>query len=422
MPTFAFARQHRWVLTFGLSTAVCSSFGQTFFISLFATDLMARFHLDSAGWGALYGAATIGSALSLPVLGPIIDKINLKKYVLAIAGMMMMAMLTLSAAASTITLGLGLFMARLSGQGLFSHTAATSVSRYFDARRGAALGITGLGFPLGEALFPLLCVASIAKVGVAQTFVQIAALVGLIYLPLTWFSLRGIDTSPSGFRATAPGSDDDDDDRPAEPSATPRAWTRAEVLAHPGTWLLMGFWVLPACLLTGFFFHQLKLAEQSGWSSTFLAQAFVAFAIARAAFGFLGGPLVDRFGAARLLPLTLLPMGLGFGVLILTRAPTAAFVYFGLLGMTHGLGLPVRSALLAELFGVVHLGAVKSIFFTAAVLSSALSPPLFGWALDAGWNFSRLAGASVAVTLLGSAASIPAVRWLSNPAARRSPR
>ena len=65
----------RW-LAAGLVLTLCSSFGQTFFISLFAAEIKQAHGLTDGGWGAVYTAGTLTSAallirrLERRVLGP----------------------------------------------------------------------------------------------------------------------------------------------------------------------------------------------------------------------------------------------------------------------------------------------------------------------------------------------------------------
>ena len=47
---------------------------------------------------------------------------------------------------------------RLSGQGLMSHTATTTISRFFEKTRGRALSTTWLGLSLAEFILPLLII------------------------------------------------------------------------------------------------------------------------------------------------------------------------------------------------------------------------------------------------------------------------
>ena len=54
----------RWLLAGALLTLV-SSFGQTFFISLFAGESRKTFNLSHGDWGAIYGFGTFASAIVL---------------------------------------------------------------------------------------------------------------------------------------------------------------------------------------------------------------------------------------------------------------------------------------------------------------------------------------------------------------------
>jgi MFS family permease len=97
---------------------------------------------------------------------------------------------------------------------------------------------------------------------------------------------------------------------------------------------------------------------------------------------FLTGPWVDRFTAVKLFPYYQFPMALGFLILGLGQNSWAAPLSFLLSGFSVGSGGPIKSAIWAELYGVKHLGAIKSSFATLMVLSTAASPALFGWILD----------------------------------------
>ena len=75
-----FLATYKTILAFGLVTALSSSFGQTFFISLFLPYFMADFDLSKGDFGFLYGGCTLVSAMCLPMLGARIDRLDLKRY------------------------------------------------------------------------------------------------------------------------------------------------------------------------------------------------------------------------------------------------------------------------------------------------------------------------------------------------------
>ena len=134
-------------------------------------------------------------------------------------------------------------------------------------------------------------------------------------------------------------------------------------------------------LLTGLFFHQVAIADSFGFENTVMASAFLFFGIARGISAFAIGPWIDKIGANRLLPFTLLPLLLG--MLIMGSYPHSfiAPIYLGLAGTSVGFGAPVKSAFLVEAFGTTHLGAIRSVFATLAVLATAGCPPLMGYYL-----------------------------------------
>ena len=75
-----FVRANLRLLSFGAAAFFFSSFGQTFFISLFNAPLQADLALSSGEIGLLYSAATLMSALTLMWLGRKIDDWDLRFY------------------------------------------------------------------------------------------------------------------------------------------------------------------------------------------------------------------------------------------------------------------------------------------------------------------------------------------------------
>ena len=77
---------------------------------------------------------------------------------------------------------------RLSGQGLSSHTATTTISRFFEKNRGRALSTGWLGLSLAEFLLPVLIVFILTFVDWWDIWVSISILV-IIILPIASYFL-----------------------------------------------------------------------------------------------------------------------------------------------------------------------------------------------------------------------------------------
>jgi MFS family permease len=352
--------------------ALSSSFGQTFFIALFAPWLKDELGLSDGGFGGLYTLGTLASAATLMWAGKVADHFRIRwlgvAALLALAGTCA-AMSTVSAAWALLPVLYGL---RLFGQGFPGHFAITGVGRWYVRRRGRMMSLAVLGFPAGEAVIPITAVTLISLVGWRQTWLVAAAILVFVSVPLLLVLLR-----------REPPFDHVEDSGRSE-ALTQRQWTRAEVLRTPAFFVVLAAVMAPPFVMTGVFFHQVSLVAEKGWTIPWFAAWFPVYAGSTVIAALLTGWLIDRVGSRRLLPLMLLPMAAGVAVLSLATTPLAVPVFMALCAATAGSNSTVTGALWAELFGTRHLGAIRSVVFAAQVVASAGAPGLMGLLLDHG--------------------------------------
>ena len=155
---FGFLAENRRFLTFGFLMALCSSYGQTFFISVFGGEIRAEFGLTHGTFGLIYSVATLVSGFCMIWAGGQLDRIHLRTFSFVICIGLAGASILTGSTTSPLMLGVAIFALRLFGQGLMSHTSLTAMARYFDQDRGKAISIANLGFPTGQAIFPVICV------------------------------------------------------------------------------------------------------------------------------------------------------------------------------------------------------------------------------------------------------------------------
>jgi sugar phosphate permease len=167
---FSFLRQNLRFLGAGLLLTLFSSFGQTWFISLFAGHIRAAHGLSDGGWGSLYSLATLASAGLIFLRGGLADTMPLGRLAPIIAIGLAASGVAFAFAPSVWVLGLALFGLRFCGQGMFPQIALTAIGRWFRARRGRAVSIVQLGHPLGEAVLPLTVLAISAVIGWQMTW------------------------------------------------------------------------------------------------------------------------------------------------------------------------------------------------------------------------------------------------------------
>lgn len=383
------ASSHRATLSFGTLLAFFSSLGQTFLISLFVPHMLPASGLNAAGFAGLYSAATLAGAMLLPFLGRAIDRVPLRRYALAVSGGLIASCLVMAVADGWPSLLLGLVGLRLTGQGLLSHAASTVVARRAAGARGKALGLSGLGYPLGEALLPALVTALIHFAGWRAGWLGLAALAGVLLVPsVALLSGRAEELRPAG----SPG-----------PRLRPLS-------ADPRFYLLLPASIVLPFVLTGVFFFQASLAQSRGWGASWLAAGLFGFSTARVAASILAGPWIDGIGASRLFPFFVAPAALGLLLLAAASSPWGLVAFLVLAGLSQGLGGALKIAVWAELYPLERLGEVRSAAAGAMVLGTAAGPALMGALLDAGWSYETLFSGAAVVAAASMALAFAACR------------
>lgn len=360
----------RW-LAAGFLLTLFSSFGQTFFIGLSGNELRARFDLTEGQFGLLYMVATLASALTLPWLGRTIDRMpgwKVARFTIpALAG----ACLLMAFAPHVAVLFLAIWMLRLFGQGMMTHIALTETGRWFAANRGRAVSLVVPGHQAGEALLPLSFVLMSAALGWQASWIAAAAVILAVALPAI-VTLMRVERTPRNSPALISVEE------------TGRNWTRSEVLRDPVFYILLAGVLAPPFIGTTIFFHQGHLAELRGYSTFAFAGAFPLMAGTTMVFGLICGHLVDRFGAARVLPLFLLPlMTATLGAALLTGYHSV-YIFMFLLGVSYGFTSTLLGSLWPEVYGTRHLGSIRAVIVSAMVLATALGPGLSGILIDKG--------------------------------------
>lgn len=393
-------------IAFGFLYTFGSSPGQTFFISIFVPSILASLAIGVAEFSFLYAIATLAAAALLPLVGRLIDRVDLLHFGAATGLMLTIASLGLATATNALLLFVSLVGLRLFGQGLMSHTAITAAARYFEKSRGKALAVTNLGHAAGEALLPLAAVALIAAVGWRYSFVASGLVLGVLTAVTAAYQVR----HHHEFRF------------PAAVFQSPSTGHPGEIWRNGYFWAISPLMLATPFTLTALIFHQGWIAEQTGMTLTLFAASFVAFALAQVPGSILAGPLVDRFSARRLLPFHLLPGMIGILLFAVTGASWAVVVYMALTGFSNGLGGTLRSAVIAEIVDPATMGAARSFATALMVVSTAGGPAIFGLLIAWGVSPAALLWTAGAIFAAASVAGVLVnLRWTSRQRASSLP-
>lgn len=383
MGTLEFLRNNARWLSAGTLLTFLSSFGQTFFIAIFAGEISRTFKLTPGQWGGIYTLGTTVSAIVMVWAGGLSDVFRARNLGAIVLAALALACLGMAFNTSVYLLPFVIFALRFTGQGMAVHLAFVAMARWYVATRGRALAVAALGFSIGEAILPLIFV-SLMTVFAWQNLWIAVAMIMFAAIPLFRWLLKTERTPKSMAeenQSTGMGG---------------HHWTRAQALRHPLFWFMIPALLGPPTFNTAFFFHQVHYAEINGFTHMYLVALFPIYTALVVVSMMLSGWALDRFGTARMLPLFLLPMAVGFTIFGL--AHSLGLVMLGLVftGLTNGANSTLINAFWAEFYGTKHIGSIKAMATSVMVFGSAIGPGLTGLFIDVGfelWGQYILAGA-----------------------------
>lgn len=386
-----FIREQPIEATFGFGTTLCTSFGQTFFISLFVPALVAALPISVGSFGSVYATGTLIGAVLLPFIAAYYDTTPLAVYTRRVFWGLGAASLLLAVTVHPLMLVFAIAGLRLGAPGLTTHIATTTMAKGFAKRRGVALGFSSLGFPTGEAVLPPLTAALLIFVDWRTIWVGIAVLY-FFALPAgaTWLINRARFAT-----FVAP------DFEAAKPSGLHNLISAFRVMTTDRRfWWLLPVQMLLPMLMTATFLYQAPIAASKGWSTGFMASLFTVFALTKAITALISGQRIDRDGAIRLVGWIAMPAALGFIILALNNHPAAAVLFFALAGLTGGSAGNVLTAIWAEIYGTEQLGAIKGLTNSLAVIASAIGPAIAGLLIQLDVGFpAMLVGFGIATAI-----------------------
>jgi predicted MFS family arabinose efflux permease len=371
-----------------------SSFGQSFFLGLFNSSIRDALSITHGQFGSIYASATLLSSFILVWIGKKIDDINIIKFASYVVALLAISCFLFSKITSVVFLFFSIFLMRLSGQGLMSHTATTTIARFFERSRGKALSTTWLGLSLAEFILPLLIIFLLTFVDWRNIWLVISILV-IVVLPIVSFSL---------IRNIKLNSRESSNINEIEKKKI-KQWKRSEVLKDYRFYIICLSMLAMPSIATGTFVYQSFIVSSKNWGPYVIAQSFMVYSILSVITLFLSGFLIDKFSSRKLLIYMNIPLLLSTFVLYFFSTPVSSFFFLGLIGISNGLANVLGSATWAEVYGVKYIGSIKALTTALMVFSTAFGTAIFGILIDNSFSIEQIALVSgsyilIAISLL----------------------
>ncbi len=366
--------------------------GQTMIVGVFTDHLIEHLAVDRVRLSTAYMIGTIGSSLLLPLAGRVLDRVGARAMTMAASIGLGVALVLLATSdrvatalplvagtAALVTASFTFLMMRFFGQGCLTLTARVTLSKWFNHRRGLAVGIAGVFISFGFNSGPVIVHEMVAWLGWRGAALALAAAVGLGMTLLGWVFYRD---NPEQCGLVMDGI--------ADPAWHARMEQRQPTIHHEYTRReavgTLAFWAFAlglateALVVTAVTFHIASLGAELDVAESAAYAVFWPMAFFGVSANFLGGWASDRYPIKWLLLLLGATQAMGT-VGLLTFADT-----FGRTLMIAGYGtsLGLFGCLLTvpwpRFYGRLHLGAINGLVTSIMVFASATGPVIFAQA------------------------------------------
>jgi predicted MFS family arabinose efflux permease len=391
------------VILFGFIFTFFSSFGQSFFLGLFNSSIRNEISITHGQFGSIYASATLLSSFLLIWVGKKIDDINISKFALFVIILLSFSSFFFSKISSITFLFIAIFLMRFAGQGMMSHTATTTISRYFTKSRGKALSTGWFGLSTAEFILPVLIVYLLAIYDWKNIWLIISIIV-IIFLPAaSYFLVRNLN-----FDSRETGDDKNSTFNKI------KDWKRIEVIKDYRFYIICANMLAMPWIATGTFVYQSFILESKNWGPFIIAQSFMAYSVLSVITLFLSGFLIDKFTSRKLLVFMNIPLLISVIVIIYFNHPITSFIFLGLIGISNGFANVLGSSTWAEIYGVKYIGSIKALTTALMVFATAFGTALFGILIDNGFSIEQIALIS-AIYISISLISLFFIRKTLNP-------
>ncbi len=378
------------VIIFGFIFTFFSSFGQSFFLGLFNESIRNELDITHGQFGSIYASATLLSSIILIWVGKKIDDFDVLKFSFFVISLLAISTFTFSKINSITFLFIAILLMRFSGQGMMSHTASTTISRYFTNTRGKALSTGWFGLSTAEFLMPVTIIYALTIMDWRNIWI-ITSVAIILFLPLISYIL---------VKEVKLSSRENDTEVAKE---NIRQWKRSEVIKDYRFIIIALNMLAMPWIATGIFVYQSFILSAKNWGEYTIAQSFMVYSIASVLTLFVAGYLIDKFTSRKLLIYMNIPFLISLLILIYFQSPVSSFFFLGLIGISNGFANVLGSSTWAELYGVKFIGSIKALTTALMVFSTAFGTALFGLMIDFDFSIeqiSMISGGYILISLI----------------------
>jgi MFS family permease len=361
---------------------------------VFVKPLSHQFGWSRGQLSIAFSLSTLGLAVTAPFVGRLADYFGARRVILPATLLFGLGFLSLSLLSNHIWHFYAIFiLLGLVGVGTTPVTYSKVITRWFDRKRGLALGLAVAVNSMSSMVMPFFAQTLITRVGWRQAYLFIGLIVIGIALPVVGLLLK---ESPEAV-GLRPDGETIDDARIARPREV--RTLVFEVRRTAAFWLIAAALFLISVSYHGSFIHLVPMLTDRGMSSERAALAASLVGAGALMARLIAGYLLDIFLASSVAVWFFCGSTLGLALLWSGAPGDFAFVASFLIGLGVGAEFDIVPYMVSRYFGLAVFAETYGYLMAIFSLGAVAGPPLMGIGFDATGSYRLILGMFAIATL-----------------------
>jgi OFA family oxalate/formate antiporter-like MFS transporter len=386
-----------WVVVAAFLVIGIALYGIHFSFGVFFKSIESEFNLTRAATSAILSANMILAGVCSFFAGWALDRYGPRIVILLMGLFTGLSLLLTSQTSSLWQLFLTYSLLLAMGTGPLYVVPMSAVSRWFDRKRGLALGVASSGIGLGTLIMAPFATYLITNFDWRMAYFIIGLIAWLIVVPLSRLLRRDpyeIGALPDGVKAQSRDLKRD------EGSTQSASLSLTQAFRTRSFWFVMVTWFLYASNIFLVMTHLVPHATDIGFSALEAAAVLSLIGGAATAGRVLMGIVADRIGR-KVTAITCALLQAGAMVWLIWSEDLWMLYLFALVyGFAFGGMSPVMAALIGDTFGLGKLGAILGLLEVSFGIGAAIGPAIGGFIFDVSHSYFVAFSLGAAVMLV----------------------
>jgi len=369
-----------WVIVFTAGVGLLLGYAPVFVysFSVFIKSLARDFHTSRTSISFAFTLANVMQSVGAPLIGRLVDRFGAHKVIVPSTVIFGLVIISFKYFSTSLWQLYAFFIViGFIGTGAAPVPYGIVVSRWFDRRRGLALGLMMMGLSSGAILMPPIAQRLIVLFGWRTAYAIVGFVVLAISVPVVGIFLKD---SPEKMGLQPDGEPDLNTGSTERKNEQGVNWSVAR--REPTFWFLASAFFLLGASVHACVIHLVPMLTDRGISVERAAFASSLLGVALLIGRVFTGYFLDRFFGPYVAMLLFSGVAVGISLFLTGAGGSLPLLAVFLVGLGMGAEADIIAYLTSRYFGLRSFGEIYGYLFATFTLAGALGPVLMGVGFD----------------------------------------